>query len=76
MIPEIKDAVQWPNKRAFKDIRQYLELGIPSALMVCLEWWAFEVMTLITGYIGVNEQASQVIIINIVAIMYMISLGI
>ena len=76
MIPEIQDAIQWPNKRAFRDIGQYLALGIPSALMLCLEWWAFEVMTLITGYIGVDEQASQVIIINIVAIMYMVSLGI
>lgn len=43
--------------------------------MLMLEWWAYEVMTLLSGYIGVNEQASQVVIMNIIALLFMIALG-
>lgn len=44
-----------PDSRMFTNIGQYLVLGVPSAAMMCLEWWAYEVMTLMAGYIGVNE---------------------
>jgi MATE family multidrug resistance protein len=75
-IDEIKEALFYPDRRTFKDLRKYLKLGIPSALMLCLEWWAFEVMSLICGLIGVEEQAAQVILINIVGIIFMIAMGI
>jgi MATE family multidrug resistance protein len=52
-----------------------LSLGIPSAMMLCLEWWAFEVMTLLAGYIGVDEMAAQVIIMNVLALVFMIAVG-
>ena len=44
--------------RVLSGIGEYLSLGIPSAIMLMLEWWAYELMTVIGGYIGVNEQAS------------------
>lgn len=75
-IPEIKEAVQWPNKQMFRGIIEYLSLGFPSAMMLCLEWWAFEAMTLLTGYIGVDEQAAQIIMFNIIGILFMFALGI
>jgi len=73
---DIQEAVQWPDKNTFRGIRQYYALGIPSALMLCLEWWAFEAMSLITGYIGVDEQAAQLLIFNIIGILFMFALGI
>ena len=52
-----------------------MSLGIPSAMMLCLEWWAYEVMTLMSGYIGVKEQAAQIVLMNMIAFMFMFALG-
>ena len=57
-ITEISDAVFLPNRHSFRGFRQYFEIGIPSCLILCLEWWAFEAMTLISGYLGVDSQAA------------------
>jgi Na+-driven multidrug efflux pump len=32
--------------------------------MVCLEWWSFEALALISGYISVDSTASMVIVLN------------
>jgi len=56
-IDEIQEAVKWPDKRMFKDIWPYLKLGVPSSLSICFDWWAFELMTLFSGILGVKEQA-------------------
>ena len=74
-IPEISEAVFLPDKKAFYGLSQYMSLGIPSAMMLCLEWWAYEMMTLMAGYLGVNEQAAQIVMLNIIAFMFMFALG-
>jgi len=56
-------------------IADYLKLGIPAALLAILEWWAYELMTVISGYISVTAQASQVVIMNIIALLFMIAIG-
>ena len=75
MVSEISEAVQLPNARTFQGIYEYLSLGIPSAMMLCLEWWAFEAMAVMSGYVGVNEQAAMIILLNIVGLMFFLSLG-
>ena len=52
--PSIQDAVQWPNERSFEGLWEYMSLGLPLGVMLCLEWWAFEIMVLFSGYIGVE----------------------
>ena len=44
--------------------------------MLCSDWWAFEILTLISGLIGVADQATFVIIANLAAQIYMVPLGI
>ncbi|KAI4967326.1 hypothetical protein ZWY2020_028404 [Hordeum vulgare] len=34
---------------AFKELCQFMELAIPSTMMVCLEWWSFELLVLLSG---------------------------
>lgn len=75
MVEEIKEAVQYPNSNTFTGIYEYLSLGIPSAMMLCLEWWAFEAMAIMAGYVGVNEQACMIILLNILGLMFFLSLG-
>ena len=43
--------------------------------MLCAEWWAFEILTIIAGILGVKEQATQVILFNICAQVFMVPQG-
>jgi Na+-driven multidrug efflux pump len=40
---DLQDAWFWPNKDCFKGILEYMKLGVPAMLMVCFEWWVFEI---------------------------------
>ncbi|KAL1070173.1 hypothetical protein V6Z11_D11G004400 [Gossypium hirsutum] len=37
------------SKEAFHNIFTFLRLAVPSAIMVCLEMWSFEMMVLLSG---------------------------
>ena len=54
----------------------YLKLGVPSTLMQCFEWWAFELIAIFAGIVGVKDLAAQVAIINVIGLVYMIPLGV
>jgi MATE family multidrug resistance protein len=65
-----------PNKHAFENVWEYLKIGISGALMLCFEWWAFELLAIFSGYISVAALAAEVVIINIVSFIFMLPLGI
>jgi multidrug resistance protein, MATE family len=50
-----KEAIFWPGMDSFNDWKKYLKLSIPSTLMICPEWWAFELLTVMAGWLGVYE---------------------
>ncbi|KAM0933273.1 putative multi antimicrobial extrusion protein [Dioscorea sansibarensis] len=35
--------------KAFKGINKFLQFAVPSAVMICLEWWSFELLILLSG---------------------------
>ncbi|CAL5058723.1 unnamed protein product [Urochloa decumbens] len=37
------------SREAFRDIPGFLRLAVPSAAMVCMEWWSFELLVLMSG---------------------------
>lgn len=59
----------------FRDLGDYLRIGIPSASMMCLEWWSLEVLALMAGYISVVATASFVIIVNSFCTLGMFAFG-
>ena len=63
-IKDIKDALFTPGREVFYGLSKYVNLGIHSALMLCMEWWAFEAMMLLSGYISVESQAAHIIIMQ------------
>ena len=67
-IPEIREASEWPGKEVFslEGAKSYMRLGIPSIGLQSLDWWIFESMMIISGTFGVLQQASQIILMNIV----------
>lgn len=44
--------------------------------MLCFEWWAFELLAIFSGYMGIAQLAAEVIIINMVGFVFMLPLGI
>ena len=53
-----------------------MKIGVPGMLMLCFEWWAFELLAIFSGLIGVTELAAEVVIINIVSFIFMLPLGV
>ena len=49
---------------------EYWVIGIPTIAIIFLDFSCFNIMTLMSGYLGVTEQASQIILFNILALMY------
>jgi|TARA_B110000285_G_C14646208_1_gene389819 Na+-driven multidrug efflux pump len=43
--------------------------------MLCLDWWVWELLILISGWLGVHEQATNIVIMNIILITYMMTMG-
>ncbi|WVZ76806.1 hypothetical protein U9M48_024738 [Paspalum notatum var. saurae] len=37
------------SRKAFRGIPGFLKLAVPSAAMVCMEWWSFELLVLLSG---------------------------
>ena len=50
-------------------------LGIPSALLQCIDWWSFEICGLFAGTIGVTALAANMIFLNLVSIFYNVAYG-
>ncbi|KAH9583253.1 hypothetical protein MS3_00007714 [Schistosoma haematobium] len=53
----------------------FFKLGIPGVLMVALEEWCFEMMTLMAGTLGSVTLGAQAIVFQIQSIIYMVPLG-
>lgn len=51
----------WPadgwSMNALREWGTFLRFGVPGMLMTCLDWWAFEFLTLITGKLPHPETA-------------------
>ncbi|KAI9120169.1 hypothetical protein K1719_008817 [Acacia pycnantha] len=45
----------------FHGIREFFGLAVPSAAMICLEWWAFELLTLISGLLPNSELETSIL---------------
>jgi len=42
-LPQFKEAYFFPTRDSIRGMREYIKVAFPSMLMVCLEWWSFEV---------------------------------
>jgi Na+-driven multidrug efflux pump len=61
---DLKDLWLFPNKECFTHLVEYLKLGIPSTLMLSLEFWAYEMITFMSGYLSVDEVGANVVVLN------------
>ncbi|KAF9285861.1 hypothetical protein BGZ68_003522 [Mortierella alpina] len=61
---------------AFTGWPAFLKLAIPGVLMVCTEWWAFEVVSLAASYLGTIALAGQSVVVQTSSLLYTIPFGI
>ncbi|XP_059829524.1 multidrug and toxin extrusion protein 1-like isoform X1 [Hypanus sabinus] len=53
----------------------FVRLAIPSMLMLCIEWWGYEVGIFLAGLMNEIQLGAQCIIYQILTAVYMIPLG-
>ncbi|XP_042504401.1 protein DETOXIFICATION 17-like isoform X2 [Macadamia integrifolia] len=65
------------SKKALHDIFNFLKLAIPSASMICLEYWSFEMVVLLSGLLPNPKLETSVLSIslNTCWMVYTISVG-
>jgi len=77
LAPACRNTWRGFSKEAFHDIPSFLRLGVPSALMVCLEWWSFELLVLLSGLLPNPKLETSVLSIslNTGSLAFMIPFG-
>ncbi|KAJ9689538.1 hypothetical protein PVL29_014965 [Vitis rotundifolia] len=75
--PSCKETWTGFSKEALHDVLKFLKLAIPSAIMLCLEIWSFEMMVLLSGLLPNPKLETSVLSIslNTYTVLYMIPLG-
>eukprot|EP00356_Strombidium_inclinatum_P003570 CAMPEP_0170484104 /NCGR_PEP_ID=MMETSP0208-20121228/3647_1 /TAXON_ID=197538 /ORGANISM="Strombidium inclinatum, Strain S3" /LENGTH=75 /DNA_ID=CAMNT_0010757363 /DNA_START=602 /DNA_END=829 /DNA_ORIENTATION=- len=68
-LEEGKD-VKYTDAAVVSGVRAYFKMGFPTLLVIVADWSCFEVMILMSGYMSVNEQATLVILMNVVALVF------
>lgn len=63
------------SMESLEDWGSYIYLGIPSMVMLCVEWWMYEIGSFLAGLISEVELGSQSIIFQVANIAYMVPLG-
>lgn len=56
-------------------VRSYIAIGMPSIALICLEWWGFEVMVLMSGVFSSTAVAAQTVSFNLMVLMLMVPHG-
>ncbi|XP_076897006.1 protein DETOXIFICATION 16-like [Bidens hawaiensis] len=65
------------SKEALNDVIGFLKLAVPSAFMICLEFWSFDMVVLLSGLLPNPKLETSVLSIslNTCWMVYMISVG-
>ncbi|XP_062966974.1 multidrug and toxin extrusion protein 1 isoform X2 [Cynocephalus volans] len=58
-----------------QDWASFLHLAIPGMLMLCIEWWAYEIGSFLSGTLGMVELGAQSVLYELALIAYMVPTG-
>ncbi|XP_010841226.1 PREDICTED: multidrug and toxin extrusion protein 2 isoform X3 [Bison bison bison] len=54
-----------------QDWGPFFRLAIPSMLMLCIEWWAYEIGSFLVGLLSVLDLSAQAVIYEVATVIYM-----
>ena len=74
-VPEIREALFWPDSSVWVDWREYFSLGVPATGMMCAEYWAWDILVILAGNLDVKQQANMMITMEVAAILNATCLG-
>lgn len=74
-VQETREAMRLPTIEVLQDLSGYLQKGLPLMMMVCFEWWCFDIILIFTGFLGVAEQAAQTVFMNVSVVFFCPALG-
>ncbi|XP_073055167.1 protein DETOXIFICATION 12-like isoform X2 [Primulina eburnea] len=65
------------SMKIFDGVKDFFRFAIPSAVMVCLEWWSFELLILLSGILPNPQLETSVlsVCLNTIATLYAIPYG-
>ncbi|KAG0171790.1 hypothetical protein DFQ28_006422 [Apophysomyces sp. BC1034] len=64
------------TRECLTDLWTFIRLAVPGAVMVCTEWWAFEISVLAASYLSTVDLAAQSIMFTLSTTTYTIPFGI
>ena len=71
-----KESWHFFNFDSFRSLIEFSKYGITSSLIICLEWWCFYILSMLSGGMGVEYLAAFVILLNISFLLFQIPQGI
>ncbi|XP_077426911.1 multidrug and toxin extrusion protein 1-like [Vanacampus margaritifer] len=63
------------SRECLQDWGPFIKLAMPSMLMFCLEWWAFEVGGCLAGIISEVELGAQSVMYQLTVVSFMFPMG-
>ncbi|KAM4589612.1 multidrug and toxin extrusion protein 1 [Fundulus diaphanus] len=63
------------SKECLNDWKSYINLAIPGMVMMCIEWWTYEIGSFLAGLISEVELGTQSVVYQLANIAYMFPLG-
>ncbi|XP_006213894.2 multidrug and toxin extrusion protein 2 isoform X1 [Vicugna pacos] len=63
------------SSQCLQDWGPFFSLAVPSMLMTCIEWWAYEIGSFLMGLLSVLDLSAQAVIYEVATVTYMIPMG-
>ncbi|XP_075389056.1 multidrug and toxin extrusion protein 2 [Tenrec ecaudatus] len=63
------------SSQCLQEWGSFFSLAIPSMFMMCIEWWAYEIGSLLMGLLSVLDLSAQAVIYEVATVTYMIPMG-
>ncbi|NXG46338.1 S47A2 protein, partial [Psilopogon haemacephalus] len=57
------------------DWHSFIHLAVPGMLMMCIEWWTFELGSFLAGLLSVVQLGAQSVIYELSSTAYMVPMG-
>ena len=71
----LQEALFWPEASVWSDWSEYFSLGLPTTGIVAAVFLALEFLALVSGNLGVLDQANMMISMQIAAVLAAACLG-
>ncbi|NXO88242.1 S47A2 protein, partial [Sitta europaea] len=63
------------SRECLVDWGSFIWLAVPGMVMMCIEWWTFEIGSFLAGLISVVELGAQSVIYELACVAYMVRAG-